>query len=437
MIKKSIYYILLVSLLGCQKEVAIPITASFDIVSVQNNFTIPAKISINNTTKGAEVYNWTFEGGEPASSIKKNPGEVIYKKSGIYTINLIAKNFDGVQTTLEKKVTINNPISVDYSFMVEGNSFAPTIVNFKNLSSGSDKFEWTFEGGNPATSILANPQVTFDNGGVHKVSLKVSNPQTSVYKDSSIVLEPELTPNFEIEIPKQFEELEAPSEIIIKNNSIGNTTNTWTVEGADMPNSQSTEPIFRFSKPGTFTIQLQVGNGKKSKTISKSISIKPNKGYGLIKDIKFGIFAARSNIGVYYSSLLRKSFTEADIISPSEAISIDLAFFGLNSIFTINQFISPNEASKVGLNGILGATQTIILNTHSVVSTTVFEKANAEFLKSLPINKADEIDSYFDNSLPRLILFENSQKKKGLILIKSFVNNGNNSYLIADVKIQQ
>jgi len=51
-----------------------------------------------------------------------------------------------------------------------------TQVQFTDVSSGNPtSWEWTFEGGNPATSTLQNPLVTYNTAGSWNVSLTVSN----------------------------------------------------------------------------------------------------------------------------------------------------------------------------------------------------------------------------------------------------------------------
>lgn len=53
-----------------------------------------------------------------------------------------------------------------------------SIINFYDFSTYQPKsWEWTFEGGNPETSIERNPSVTYNNEGVFAVSLKVTNEQ--------------------------------------------------------------------------------------------------------------------------------------------------------------------------------------------------------------------------------------------------------------------
>ncbi|GAB3954037.1 hypothetical protein GCM10028805_38790 [Spirosoma harenae] len=422
-------------LTGCYKEIALPVTASFDY-QVSNNFTIPATVVLTNTSTGGESFTWTFAGGDPATSTKKSPGEIVYKQPGTYTIRLEARNFDGQQSVVEKKITIDNKLSASFSFSVVGNSFAPATVNFSNKSAGYDKLEWTFEGGSPATSDQPNPMVTFEMGGSHRVSLKLTNTHSTVTKDSTITLEPELTPDFDIIIPAQYEELEAPIALTLKNKSVGNVTNSWTMEGADAAQSSQKEPTIRFSKAGVYTITLEAGNGKKSKKVSKSITVKPSKGYAYIQNVELGIYAARNTSGIYYSTQLRKAFTDSEPITASEASTIDLLFFGLDEAFEHNRFLSPSEAASVGLTPISGVGKTTILNPAQVTSPLDFNNLDAAQLKALPIGQPTvDQDDFFTESSPKIILFENAQKQKGAILIKQYVKDGANSRIRFDIKV--
>lgn len=429
-------FFLLTLLAGCVREVALPVTAGFDFQSPNNSFTIPATVTFTNTSAGGETFQWTFEGGEPSTSTKKTPGEIIYKTPGTFNVRLEVNNFDGNRSVIEKKITIDSQLKADFSFALEGNAYAPAVVKFSNSSAGFDKVEWSFEGGTPATSTQKDPTVTFENGGVHKVRLTVSNSRLSSIKDTIIHLEPELTPNFSIEIPKQFEELEAPVTLQLKNSSLGNTTNLWQSEGADVSQSTEKEPSFRFSKAGTYTISLEVSNRKKTKKISQTITVKPSKGYAYIQNVELGIYNGRGERGIFYSTALRKAFKESDEISPAEAASIDLLFFGLNEEFEFNRFLSPDAAASAGINPIAGAGKTIILNPLSVENVPAFDNLSEAQLKALQITRdEEEPDDFFNERSPKIVLFENAQKKKGALLIKEFIKDGPNSRIRFDIKV--
>lgn len=81
------------------------------------------------------------------------------------------------------------PLLADF----EANNTDPCIwdlVQFTNTSSGViDSFNWTFEGGIPATSNEENPLVTYENAGVYDVSLTTS----SGLEESTITMEDLIT----------------------------------------------------------------------------------------------------------------------------------------------------------------------------------------------------------------------------------------------------
>ncbi|WP_080056406.1 PKD domain-containing protein [Spirosoma aerolatum] len=429
------YTCLVSGLTGCYKEVALPVAADFTY-QVSNNFVIPATVTLTNASQGGELFTWTFEGGEPATSTQKTPGDIVYRKPGTYTIRLEASNLDGVKQVVEKKITIDNKLSASFSYSVVGDSFAPAIVRFANQSAGYDRLEWTFDGGVPATSDQPDPVVTFEVGGSHKVSLKLINAHSTTFKDSVITLEPELTADFDLVIPAQYEELEAPVTLNLTNKSVGSLSSAWTMDGADVAQSQQPAPTVRFSKAGVYTITLETSNGKKMKKLSKSITIKPSKGYAYIQNVELGIYSARNTQGIYYSTQLRKTFTEAESIQASDAGSIDILFFGLDESFAYNRFLSPSEAASIGLTPVPGVGKTRILNPAQVTTPLDFDKLDADQLKALSIGPpSSDQDDFFDGSSPKLILFENARKQKGVILIRQYLSDGANSRIRCAIKV--
>ncbi len=432
---KHSLWLLLLAVSGCYKEVALPVTANFDY-QTNTSFTVPAGITFKNMSTGAETFEWTFEGGEPATSKQPNPEEIFYRKSGTYTVRLVARSFDGLVSTIEKKILIDDKLNVNFSAAIQGTGYSPVVVNFTNLSKGFEKLEWTFEGGIPATSDQPNPAVSFENGGSHKVSLKISNSRNSFSKDTLLVFEPELNPDFEIKIPKQYEELEAPTEVELINTSVGNISNVWSSAGAEINNDKSKNARIKFSKAGTYTIQLQASNGKKTKQTNRTITIKPSKGYAYIKDVELGIFSARSNIGIFYSTLLRQTFRATDSLATIGASHIDLLFYGLNEEFNFNRFLSPDQAADIGLPPLLHASRTIVMNPAYVSAGIDFNGLDAIKLQNLQVNATNGTQNdFFNEQSPRIILFENAQHKKGAILIKEFVHDGENSRIRVDIKV--
>ncbi len=68
---------------------------------------------------------------------------------------------------------------------------AGEVVSFTDASlNGATSWEWTFEGGEPATSSIADPSVTFSTSGEHLISLTASNANgTGTTWSSSITID--------------------------------------------------------------------------------------------------------------------------------------------------------------------------------------------------------------------------------------------------------
>lgn len=149
-------FFLLTLLAGCVREVALPVTAGFDFQSPNNSFTIPATVTFTNTSAGGETFQWTFEGGEPSTSTKKTPGEIIYKTPGTYNVRLEVSNFDGNRNVIEKKITIDAHLKADFSYALEGNTYAPAVVKLLLTKTGSlKKFVFCILSGAPGMFFTA------------------------------------------------------------------------------------------------------------------------------------------------------------------------------------------------------------------------------------------------------------------------------------------
>jgi hypothetical protein len=73
---------------GCYQEQVLEVKANFKAEVVNNNYSVPALVKINNSTSGAENYAWTMTGANPASSSERDPGTLQYNNPGTYTIHL-------------------------------------------------------------------------------------------------------------------------------------------------------------------------------------------------------------------------------------------------------------------------------------------------------------------------------------------------------------
>ncbi|MCX6257301.1 MAG: PKD domain-containing protein [Bacteroidia bacterium] len=148
---------------------------------------IVAGNSVNFTdasTGGPTSWNWTFNGGIPATSSQHNPTGILYSTPGTYTATLVISN-GLANANRVKDITVIAPgppvadFTVNNQSVVTGHS-----VNVYDLTTGGPtQWTWTFVGGTPGSSNLQNPSnITYNYPGTYNVSLSVSNPYGNNYK---------------------------------------------------------------------------------------------------------------------------------------------------------------------------------------------------------------------------------------------------------------
>lgn len=445
--KYCFYIIFILLLINCSKEEAIPVNTDFTIEVIDNDYSVPVLISIKNNTSGAESYEWKFEGAIPEISTKKNPGTIKYNQKGIYKIILTASNADGNSDKKELEIQIDEAVEVDFDFEVLNNNNPPVEVKLINNTSGATSYEWIFENGSPATSNLQNPQnITFNTPGSHKILLKVSNGRETHELEKIVTVAEDLVVDFDWEVDFKDSDYQAPVSIATLNKSIGALSYEWQIDNANPNTSTEETPVILFENEGVYSITLTADNGKKTKSITKQITIFENTNLRVFNDVKLGINTAHNSnvIGALFSTISGEVYKKEQM-NQDNGYLIDIAYFGLTSAFTFNQFLSPDEVQNKTFEAIENAQHTKFINSQELCGCGVnFTSAQFDalvddsILKSLVITENSGGKKEFDNSLtPRIILFETQDGRKGAIKIKEFNDVSTESYIVVDIKVQK
>ncbi len=438
---------LILFLWSCSREEAVPVEANFRVEIVNEDYSIPVQVVIINTSTGAEDYQWSFEGGNPSSSLRRNPGTVLYNSSGEYTIKLNVFNRDGFEDSQEITLDLDSPVIVDFKAEIEKDNFSPVTVVLTNSSSGANSFKWSFQGGNPITSTHENPApVRFDEPGTHTISLEISNGRETYTKDTLITVAPKLVTDFDWEVDFQDRDLQVPVTLTMQNKSISTTGYNWTFEGG-MPTSSTKEnPVVVFNTPGAHRITLNATNGKETKTVTKTITLAADTNIKVFKDIRLGINTAHNTdtVGSFFSGFTEQVYTKS-VVTPEIGNLIDLVFFGLNETFGFNRFYAPDHLGDTTFDAIPNATHTKIINVQedcgcsASLSIPQYDSMKDDtLLRGITITETIKGLQPFNNSLvPRIVLFETVDGRKGAVKIKRFIADGQNSYIETDIKIQK
>ena len=432
-------------LFSCHKEQKIYVFPEFVATKINNNNTVPVIVSFTNKTSGGSSFKWTFEGGDPATSILRNPGDVLFTTAGKHTITLVATN----EYESRKKVMVLNldsMMSVDFIPTILVNNFSPVTVHMQNNTAGGSTFAWTFAGGTPSTSVLQQPaDVTFTTPGNHDITLVVGNGSSTTTITKTITVAPPLAADFDIVPSFEDEDYQAPLTATLQNTTISGLNWQWTCSpAATISGATQQSPTIYFANPGTYTVTLTAGNNKSTQTVNKTIIVLPNTNLRTHSNIKFGINTAHGTVGSFYSTRLRKTFYAGDNLDTSGKW-IDLVFFGLNSSFSFNKFISPDSATNYTFAAIPFAQSVKFINSQDLclcgspfTENDFNNMTNDVPLQSFTVNPNVNGWKQFNNStVNRIVMFQTQDGRKGAMKIKQYVAAGADSYIIADIKVQK
>ncbi len=431
----------------CTKEEALPVDADFDMDVVNNDFSVPVQVVIINKSVGADNYEWTFEGGQPANSFERHPGSVLFETPGTYTITLYATNRDDSEDTKEVQIKIDSPVLIDFEVEVVDNNYPPVEIKINNNTSGATQYTWSFEGGTPSMSNKEHPEnVVFQDPGEYIIKLEVSNGLENYELEKKIIVEKHLNVDFDWEINFDDTDYQVPFTMNTINNSVSALSYEWAVDGPENQTLTGESPQIVLTTPGIYNISLIATNGKETKTASKSIEVFANTNLRVYEDVKFGINMSHNNnvLGSMFSTKTGNIYTRSEI-NESNGSEIDIVFFGLNSTFALNKFVSPDQTETTTFNSIPNAIHTKFINSQELCECTAslsvaeFDQMNNDnLLQTLTIEETEGGLLQFNNLMvPRIVLFEDAEGRKGAIKIKDFIEAGQNSYIVTDIKVQK
>ncbi|WP_299256253.1 PKD domain-containing protein [uncultured Aquimarina sp.] len=431
--------------LSCLKEEAVPVVVDFDYEVINNDYSIPVSIIFFNRTEGADDYEWRFEGANISRSVDRNPGVIIFNEKGTQTISLTATNIDGSEDTKTLEIKIDDPVTIDFTATSVNNLFPPATYNIRNDSEGANSFIWTFEEGEPESSTEENPEgIVFETPGEHQIFLEVSNGRETYTKDTTVVVLPYLVADFNSEIDFKDDDYQIPVKVKFINTSISATDYTWTFEGATITSSNEKDIELIFNEVGEQQITLIAENGKEVKSKTQRITFFRNTNLRELKNVKLGVNTAHQNnsIGSFFSIAERKVYTKEQITRETEKM-VDIVFYGLNSTFIRNEFISPDLLSNTPFTSIQNPKKTVFINAQELCNCPIAltsqqfdEMEDDNLLHNLTIVSDDNL-SFSDSVTPRIILFKTQEGEKGAIKINQFVEDGDDSYILIDIKVQK
>lgn len=231
-----------------------------DIPSVNFSYlTDTLVVQFSSVISDEDSFEWNFGDGNTSSDA--DPLHT-YSAYGNYLVTLTAENICGTRSVQQEVIVQPIPTA---SFTTDDNPVcAGRQVQFTNNSSSSaTSYEWTFEGGIPATSTDREPMVTYNTPGTYSVSLTVTNNSGSGQSviDDYIIVESAPVSSFSF-----------TTDTLVFNGEFTGTTGT-TVQWlfGDGTTSNDTNPQHVYQDFGSYEVTLISSNSCGNDTLEQTV----------------------------------------------------------------------------------------------------------------------------------------------------------------------
>jgi len=231
------------------------------------------------STNTPTSWEWTFEGGDPATSTEQNP-TVMYYTANTYSVSLTVTNEAGSNTqVMDNYIEVTKPAVLPVANFSANNTSVTTdkSVIFTDLSTDATSWSWNFEGGTPSTSTLQNPTVTYATSGNYAVTLIVTNEDGSDTKsvDNYIqVNEAGVAPA--ADFSANYTGISTDETVTFSDLS-ANEPNLWSwiFEGGTPSVSSEQNPSVTYNSAGTYKVTLIATNdfGSDTKMVDSYIEV--------------------------------------------------------------------------------------------------------------------------------------------------------------------
>ena len=149
-------------------------TVAFNSINIAACAPLCSQFSDLSTVVSGTISNWNWSFGDGYSSTSQNPSHC-FDNSGLYDVSLTVTSSNGCSKTYTNLDMIHvypNP-TAEFISNVEETDILNPIVDFTNLSSNANSYEWNF--GSLTTSTLTNPSYTYNQEGIYSTTLTATN----------------------------------------------------------------------------------------------------------------------------------------------------------------------------------------------------------------------------------------------------------------------
>jgi PKD repeat protein len=218
-------------------------------------------------------WEWTFEGGSPATSSEQNP-VVTYEEWGVFSVSLVVSGSGSTdELVVANHMTIGEVVFADFTSDLTTIDAGGTVNYTSQPNANVTSMTWTFEGGTPATSTEANPSVVYDTEGTYTTTLVAtgaSGETITVERVAYVTVNPILfvDATFQADTPTSIDEAQTVTYSIVDDTNVD--TYLWTFPGGTPGTSSDPNPTITYNTPGLHDVTLQVSSSNDSATVTET-----------------------------------------------------------------------------------------------------------------------------------------------------------------------
>jgi PKD repeat protein len=219
------------------------------------------EVSFTNISLYGNSYFWDFGDGNTSTEI--NPVHN-YQMDGTYEVVLEVTN-DCATAYKTVIITVSTAPSASFRSNITEECIPFTVV-FENLTSNNaTSYEWSFPGGNPSSSTMENPEVTYQSKGVYDVTLIASNANGSDTLTELMYILAKDIPD------AQFNENVNDITVIFNNTTVDGDNYQWEFGDGNMSTEEN--PTHVYEKNGTYTVTLTATNECGTDVFTRTVEI--------------------------------------------------------------------------------------------------------------------------------------------------------------------
>ena len=323
----------------------VPVTTDLLVANfIADNTSLCVSGTVNFTDQSfgsPDSWEWTFEGGVPATSTLQNPTGIVYSTSGSYSVSLTVNKTGQPPQTTTKNAYININSYPVAQFSASETCFG-NPVQFTDQSNpvGGSITSWDWNFGDPGTgsnnvSSLQNPTHTYIAPGNYTVTLIVLN--NGVCSDDTIMVISVLASPAVSATPEGITEI-----------CQGTVANNYTTAGATYATSYMWELLP--TEAGSITGTTTTGVVDLSAAFTGAATIKV-KGMNVCGD---GDFSSELTLNVKPLPMVPEKPTGVDSINTNKIVSSEFTTTGGQNAETYAWFVDPAAAGVFSGTGLTG-----------------------------------------------------------------------------------